>query len=312
MKMNDLVIVPTNAVTASISQNMYQRYLDYVDVRASSASTYRRCLKQLFEYFQLNGIHNPERKDLMNFRQYLADVKGLKPTTIQSYITTAKLFFKWTAQEGLYPNISDNLKGIKLNAMPKKSYLTPDQIKEVLNTSKGESEQELRDFAIIVLMASCGLRTIEVSRADVSDIRVVGSKVRLFVQGKGKSDKTAVNVPNEVLKHINRYLKVRDAKDSEPLFTSVAYNCKGERMTTRSISKICKEHMKQAGIDTPFHTAHSLRHTAVTLALLVGQDITEVQQFARHAKIDTTMIYNHALNEEKNGCSDAVADAIFA
>ena len=70
--------------------------------------------------------------------------------------------------------------------------------------------------------------------------------------------------------------------------------------------------MKQAGIDTPFHTAHSLRHTAVTLALMNGKDITEVQQFARHSKIDATMIYNHALNEEKNGCSDAVANAIFA
>lgn len=39
--------------------------------------------------------------------------------------------------------------------------------------------------------------------------------------------------------------------------------------------------------------------------------IPEVQQFARHANLNTTMIYNHALDQAKNGCSDAITNAIF-
>ena len=82
-------------------------------------------------------------------------------------------------------------------------------------------------------------------------------------------------------------------------------------MTTRSISRIVKGHLKDAGYDTNRLTAHSLRHTAVTLALLQGQDLAEVQQFARHRDISTTMIYNHAVDQERNACSQAVADSIF-
>jgi integrase/recombinase XerD len=43
-------------------------------------------------------------------------------------------------------------------------------------------------------------------------------------------------------------------------------------------------------------TAHCLRHTAVTLALQAGATIQEVQAFARHANINTTLIYAHNID----------------
>ena len=82
-------------------------------------------------------------------------------------------------------------------------------------------------------------------------------------------------------------------------------------MTTRAISGIAKAHMVEAGYNSDKLTAHSLRHTAVTLSLLAGKPLEEVQQFARHANMATTMIYNHALDKAKNGCSEAIAKAIF-
>ena len=77
------------------------------------------------------------------------------------------------------------------------------------------------------------------------------------------------------------------------------------------MSAIAKGSLIAAGYDSDKLTAHSLRHTAVTLSLLAGKNITEVQQFARHSNISTTMIYNHALDKAKNGCSEAIAKAIF-
>lgn len=88
-------------------------------------------------------------------------------------------------------------------------------------------------------------------------------------------------------------------------------NNNGKRLSSRSVSGIVKEYLIKAGYDTPRLTAHSMRHTAVTLSLLAGKDITEVQQFARHESINTTMIYNHALDKEKNGCSEAISSSIF-
>lgn len=67
-------------------------------------------------------------------------------------------------------------------------------------------------------------------------------------------------------------------------------------MTTRSISRIAKDTLRQAGYDSPRLTAHSMRHTAVTLALLGGATPQEAQAMARHSSITTTMIYAHNLD----------------
>ena len=83
-------------------------------------------------------------------------------------------------------------------------------------------------------------------------------------------------------------------------------------MTTRSVSRIVKGYLQGAGLDSDRLTAHSLRHTAVTLALLADKDITEVKGFARHENIETTLIYAHHQEKAKNTCADAVADMIFS
>jgi integrase/recombinase XerD len=135
----------------------------------------------------------------------------------------------------------------------------------------------------------------------------------LYLQGKGREEKTEfTKLPEAAEKAIRSYLKARQATDpTEPLFTSLSNNSKGERLSTRAISGLVKEKLIIAGYDSPRLTAHSLRHTAVTLSILAGKELSEVQQFARHADINTTMIYNHSLEMAKNGCSEAVAALLF-
>lgn len=82
-------------------------------------------------------------------------------------------------------------------------------------------------------------------------------------------------------------------------------------MTTRSISRIAKEHFIDVGLDSPRITAHSLRHTAATLNLLNGGSIEETQQLLGHKSITTTMIYSHALERANNNSENRIAGAIF-
>ncbi|MBQ6001302.1 MAG: tyrosine-type recombinase/integrase, partial [Synergistaceae bacterium] len=83
-------------------------------------------------------------------------------------------------------------------------------------------------------------------------------------------------------------------------------------LTTRTISGIAKRTMRQAGFDSPRLSAHSLRHSAVTLSLLAGADLAEVQAFARHSNISTTQIYSHAVDRINSMCENAISDAIFS
>jgi integrase/recombinase XerD len=312
--MNELTIIKGNEISTqqSITAGLFERFIAYIDAQPKTIETYTKALRQLFNYFSLNGITRPQREDIIAFREELK-ASGHKPTTVQSYITATRLFFQWTAEENLYPNIAERLKGAKLDKEHKKDYLTSRQVKEVLSGIEQDTLQGLRDYAILTLMVTGGLRTIEVIRANIEDLRTVADSTALFIQGKGREEKTEyIKITAPVEKAIRAYLKARGtAEAGEPLFTSLSNNSKGERLSTRSISGIVKGRLQAAGYDSSRLTAHSLRHTAVTLSLLAGRDLAEVQQFARHANIATTMIYNHALDKAKNTCSEAVAAAIF-
>lgn len=299
-------------VSRTLDFNIFDRFINYLDASPKTVETYKKALRQFFNYIGVHGIRQPQREDVLAFRDDLK-ASGLKPTTVQNYITATRIFFKWTEQEGLYPNIAEHVKGAKLDKNHKKDYLTSRQAKEVLANVQTDSEEGLRNYAILSLMVTGGLRTIEVSRADVGDLRTVGENTVLFVQGKGREEKTEyIKISAPVEKAIRSYLKAREnVEEGQPLFTSTSNNSRGKRITTRTVSAIVKNALKNAGYDSARLTAHSLRHTAITLALLAGREITEVQQFARHANLNTTMIYNHALDQAKNGCSDAITNAIF-
>lgn len=311
--MNALTVAQSGNIIEQqeIRAELFNRFIAYLDTTPKTIETYTKALRQLFSYFSLNGIRKPQREDIIAFRDELK-ASGHKPTTVQSYITATKIFFSWTEQEKLYPNIAEHLKGAKLDRNHKKDYLTSGQVKEVLANIDRSTEQGLRDYAMLFLMITGGLRTIEVARADIGDLRTLGDGTVLYVQGKGREEKTEyIKISATAEKAIRAYLKTRaNTADADPLFTSTSHNNSGQRMTTRSISGIAKTRLQGAGFDSSRLTAHSLRHTAVTLSLLAGRDLAEVQQFARHANIATTMIYNHALDRAKNGCSDAITQAI--
>jgi integrase/recombinase XerD len=296
---------------AAVNSEMLQRFTAYLDTSKSTVETYKRELAQMMEYFATQGIKQPQREDILSFRDYLKE-SGKKPTTVQNYITAAKLFFRWTAQEGLYPNIADHVKGAKLDREHKKDCLTTAQVKAIMQGIDTSTLQGARDYAIFALMVTGGLRDIEVARANIEDLRAAGDTTVLYVQGKGREEKTAfVKVAPQTEAAIRAYLAKRgQAAEGEPLFVSTSNRSSG-RLTTRSISRIIKGYMMAAGYNSDRLTAHSLRHTAVTLSLLAGHDITEVQQFARHSNINTTMIYAHNLDAAANGCSTAIAAAIF-
>lgn len=312
--MNTLAIAEgSNALQApqEITEDLYNSFIAYIDASQKTVETYTRAIRQFAKHMAENGIRRPVREDVIAYREWLKE--DHKPTTVQNYITAVRLFFQWTEQEGLYPNIADHVKGAKLDRNHKKDYLTSRQVKKVLETAKEDSIQGLRDYAMLALMFTGGLRTIEVSRANIEDLRTVGDDTALYLQGKGHEERTDyVKLPPEVEDALRAYLTARGATDpKEPLFTSTSNNSKGKRISTRTVSGIVKEALKNAGYNSERLTAHSTRHTAVTLALMGGQKLEEVQQFARHKNLATTLIYAHNLDRAKNQCEATIAKAIF-
>lgn len=301
----------SGGVVPAITPDLYGRFIEYLDASPKTIETYTRSIRQLARYLSFKGITRPRREDIIHYRDWLKE--NHRPTTVQNYIVAARLFFRWTAQEGIYPDIAEHIKGAKLDREHKKDYLTSSQVKRVLAGIDRTTPQGKRDYAIAVLMFTGGLRTIEVSRANIEDLRTAGDSPVLYVQGKGHEEKEDyVKLVPQVEMAIRDYLTTRvPVEGKAPLFTSLSNNSQGRRMTTRSVSKVIKDSMIAAGFNSDRLTAHSTRHTAVTLALLGGESLEEVQEFARHANITTTQIYAHNLDRAKNKCESVIASAIF-
>ena len=297
--------------TTEIGWDTAESFISYIDASPKTVATYTRAIRQFIKWLSINGITHPTREDVIAFRDELKE--DHKASTVQNYIIAVRLFFQWLGQEGLYPDVAQHVKGAKLSKEHKKDYLASSQVKAVLSGIERDTVQGRRDFAIFALMVTGGLRDIEVHRANIEDLRTLGDNTVLYLQGKGREERAEyVKVPAEVERAIRASLADRtDAKDSDPLFISLSNNSKGDRISTRSISGLIKSALVSAGYDSDRLTAHSLRHTAVTLSLLGGNSLQEVQQFARHSNISTTEIYAHNLDRAKNQCEATIASAIF-
>ena len=299
--MNELAVVERKTGTEVRKREGVDKLIDKFiasqDVKQSSKQTYRRAFKQFIEWITREGIADPTREDILAYKASL-ETQGLSALTLSSYLVAVRKFFEWAEGMKYCLNIAKGIKGAKQSRNFKKDPLTVDQVKELLKGIDRTSLQGKRDYAILNLLIRTGLRTIEVIRTNIEDIRQEGGEALLWIQGKGRDSKDQfVLLTEETLKPIREYLLIRGkAEEKNPLFTSLSNKNKNQRLTTRSISRLVKQHLKGIGLDSRRLSAHSLRHTAITLSLMGGATIQEAQALGRHSNINTTLIYAHNIN----------------
>ncbi len=290
---------------------MLNRFIQYVDVSPATTRSYISGVRVFLQYLSENSINTPTRETVILFKKYLSDRKSAG--TIATYLSALRRFFSWTESEGLFPNITAGIKSPKQDSGHKKDCFTANQLKTIISGINRDNLKGARDYALFCLISATGLRTVEAMRANIGDIRNIGGVDCLFVQGKGRTSKADfVKLSGHVIQAIRAYLKMRgNATENSPLFASISHRNNGGRMTTRSISRICKSAMINAGYVSKRWTAHSLRHSAITLALIAGISIQDVSQFARHSNISVTMIYAHDVERLKSKCESAISDMLF-
>ena len=257
-----------------------------------------------------------------------------RPNTVNLYLRSVKQFFAWTAAAGIYPNIAENVHAPKVDhTSHKKDALTPEQVLTIERSIKLQAdartraqadepkdttgrvqrsiEQGRRLNAIYVLAVNAGLRTIEISRANIQDIEIKGSNAVLYVWGKGRTEPDQrIPIAPEVLQAIRDYLNVRTDNPTAgaPLFVSTGNRSGGKRMAPETISRLLKQALRAAGYDSERITAHSLRHSAGSAAQRITGDIYTTQKYMRHSDPKTTEIYIHDGEDEQERAARLAQD----
>ena len=309
--MDEIAQIDSSLEKQRSMQDLINGFLRSLDVRPNSVKTYERGLKQFTEWLTSQGDLQLTRETILAYKNYLS-VRGTSALTISSYLVAVRRFFEFAEAEKIFPNIAKGIKGAKRPKGFRKDALTVGQIKELLESSDQATFEGLRNHAILNLLVRTGIRTIELTRADVGDIRPQSGEIVLWVWGKGRDVKDEfVVLTAAALKPIREYLNQRgNLGDSAPLFASESDRNKDQRLTPRTISRIVKEHLKKVAINNGRATAHSLRHTAITLALQGGATIQEAQALGRHSSVDTTLLYAHNFNRVLNAAEKKIDEVL--
>ena len=314
--MKELALTPTTPPQNLFSASLKDRWLKFARVTEKSQKTYDTAVKQFFKYLGDNHISTPVKEDVVNWIDSLIAAKK-SASTVNLYLTATKLFFRWLADEGIYPNISDHLKsGVKISREHKKDALTTKEGADLLKSITGNDAIACRNRAFIALMLTTGLRTIEVSRANVADLCEIAGRHYLKVHGKGKTDvfgNEMILLPTQVYNLLVSYLSTREKLTPEsPIFVSYSRRNYGSRLSTQSVSKLTKKYLRGIGLNSRRYSAHALRHTAAMQMIISGVDVFKVQNVLRHRSIDPTMIYVNLADRLKNTAEQTAADAFFA
>ena len=316
--MNPLQKITTRTPAATLSRDLIAEYISYIDRPEKTTRTYLNNLKQFFKWLQAEGIRNPQRTDIIRYRDHMAATR--KPNTVKQYLQSAKQFFRWTAAAGYYPNIAENIHAPRTQSdHHKKDALTASDVLHIEQSIKAASdakaraaeskakdttgridratEQGKRLYAMYLLAVTAGLRTVELSRANIRDLETRNGNARLYIHGKGRAEADQKKpVAREVYEALEDYILTRraPATPDSPLFVATGNRSGGKRLAATTISTMLKRAMQRAGYDSDRLTAHSLRHTAATNVMeLTNDNVYLTQTYMRHSNPATTEIYLH-------------------
>lgn len=279
-----------------LRNELTRMFLESTDINPTSRAYYGRVLAIFHAYLDQTGqrLGSLTIGSLIAYKQHLIKTKRKAPT-ICGYLSVLRRFFKWTEANRIFPNISQGLKLPRMEAKFRKLPLDVDKAKELIDQMTNQ-----RDKALVTLLLRTGLRTCEVTRANLGDFEHRGTKLVLNVQGKGRTEAdNFVVITPRTWQTISDYLVARGPlSPTSPLFVSKSNRTKEARLTTRSVRGIVKTGLRAIGLNDSKFSAHSLRHTAGTLCLETTGDLERTRVLLRHKTQAPTLIYTHTIQEK--------------
>jgi integrase/recombinase XerD len=305
-----------SAITTNNLLVVFAEFLD-IDVSAGDASddtlkTYTRQLYQFLEWCDRRQL-NPVivvKDDIKKYRHWMLKQQQYKPATIALKLAVVRRFYQAAVEKGLIainPAAGVKPPREKYDPAEKITYLEAEEVEILFGTVPHDgSLKSARDRLMLGIMALEGTRTVELHRADIASVVRQGKNLGVRVEGK-RSIRVVPLTPD--LAHLLvEYLHQRETsgevlQPTKPLFISTGNNSRGQRISRRGIRTIVDTYLKLADLKhTPGRTisAHSLRHTAGTLALRSGADLRQVQDLLGHSDPRTTSIYTHVGDRWEN------------
>jgi integrase/recombinase XerD len=264
---------------------------------------YMYCLKEFRGY--LNGVNllMVDKEVLKSFIEYLRG-KGRSQKTIENIFSVLSSFYKYLAFEGrilanpVLPIRERYLRSYKNNGPAhERKLISVEDMAGLIN-----STMDIRDKAIISLLAKTGIRRNELITLDLSDVNFVEQKIRLKPTAK-RTNRT-VFFDEEAAFILRRWMKTREGRNPRNSL-ALFLNAEGDRLERRGVYDAVVKAAERIGLHDPdskrmedHFSPHCCRHWFTTHLIRSGMSrdyVKELRGDARHEAID---IYNHIDKKE--------------
>lgn len=275
------------------------------DVAADTQDQYARSLTRFRDWMRDTG-QELRTDTLRRYRDHLL-ARDCKPLYVGTALTAPRLFLQYLAARGVIGFVP-RARRPRVAKGHHRDTIAPADLRLVLEKIDTTTLLGLRDYALLVVMAQTGPRTIELHRARVEHMRTAGEFVTLALWGKGYDELSrSVYLEADTLRPLRHYLRERarlqrraHLPTEAPLFAVHGPRNRGGPLSTRMIRHIVATRCEAVGVKTPRLTAHSMRHTAATQALRGGASLIDVRDMLGQVDISTTQIYTQNLDREQN------------
>lgn len=275
-------------------QNAIELYLTWLDLDKGlskhTIKSYHSDISQFLKFVLKKELKSWESVQTKHFDAWLNDL-GTQKLSKQSQsrkFTSIRSFNKFLLAE----RISDN-DFSELSYRPKLDKKLPislaiDEINQLINAAKSDTTYGLRDYCIIELMYSAGLRVSELCFLKIEQINIEAGILRVF--GKGSKERI-IPLGDNAKKALDSYLiRSRPSFVNEKTDTTVFLSRLGKGLSRKTIWYMIKRYTEKALIKKVIKP-HTLRHSFATHLLEGGADLRSIQDLLGHADISTTQIY---------------------
>ena len=144
-------------------KNEIESFIQDLDRSPITKQSYKTILIKFSEYLKGRYLETPKSRNIIEYKEYLS--KTLAPVSIQKTIVVLRGFFHYLARNEVYPDISVGINSMKTTKVMRRDVLNVNDVSLLINIAKAKSYDSLeayRNYAILSLIATTGLRTIEV------------------------------------------------------------------------------------------------------------------------------------------------------
>lgn len=260
-----------------------------------TAATYRRIVEEFAEWqHRRRADGQPTTAAIEGFlARPRKDGTPRSPATRNQELAALRAFARFSHRRTGWTE--DPTVGIAFLREPRRdpTVLMPSEVRRLFEaTAQLAGPERARDLALLAVLTQTGLRVHELVALDEDQVDLE-SRTLLGVHGKGATI-TDLPLNAEAAVLLSSWLEERSARS--PTGPALFLSPRGTRITVRTVQRLMVRLREAMGTKKKI-VPHTLRHSAATIALLLGADLSTVGDLLRHADLNVTRRYLHLVGE---------------